>query len=334
MAIITTKDKMKLYLAISQNTELETINPYLNRADREFIIPEIGKAMFDDLLLYLADESSSSAVGYTADADLLARLEEVEVNFGFHLGFDMLAVHVSEAGIQRVESNDRKTAYQYQEQNLRQNLLESGHEVLGSTLEFLEENKDVYTTWAEDTEIYNKFKRHLINTPGVFQNYYDIQNSWAIFFKIRSIFTRVEDLYLEPILGEEFLTEIKDAIVADDTSDIADLLKLIQKAMAYLTISNALHTRIVQLGKDGFLEMRKNSTKNQSDENERLSSAIVENKTIGDQYLKKITEHLNTKASATVYQTYFESDLYQDATEEDYSTNSFTNSADGKSVII
>lgn len=333
MALIRTKDKLKEYLAISQNTELETITPYLNRADRELIIPEIGKTMFDDAVAYIEDESSSSSVSYVTDAELLARLQEVEDNFAFYLGFDILTVHISEAGIQRVETNDRKSAYQYQEQNLKQNLFESGFELLGNTLEFLEENKERYTTWADDTEAYERFKNHIIHTPALFQKYYDIQNSWAIFFRLRSILTRVEDLYLEPIMGAEFLAEIKDEIIADTTTN-AVLIELIRKATVYLTISNALHTKIVQLGKDGFLEMRKQSTKNQSDENDRLSSAIIENKNTGEIYLKKLVEHLNKFATAEKYATYFASDIYQDPTATDYNNQPWTNSADGKSVIV
>lgn len=328
MALIRTKDKLKEYLAISQETELETITPYLNRADREFIIPEIGEVMFNDVVAFIETTGTP-----TTDAALLARLEEVEDNFAFYLGLDLITVHVSESGIQRIESTDRKTAYQYQEQNLKQNLLESGYELLGNTLEYLEKYKTTYTVWASDTSAYKRFKNHIIHTPSIFQDYYDIQNSWAIFFRLRSILTRVEDLYLEPIMGADFLAEIKAEII-NNTNTNAVLIKLIRKATVYLTVSNALHTKIVQLGKDGFLEMRKNSTKNQSDENDRLSSAIAENRNIGETYLKKLTEHLNKEASAIKYATYFNGDIYQDPTATDYNTQTWTNKSDGKSVIV
>ncbi|MCO6501356.1 MAG: hypothetical protein J5I47_13405 [Vicingus serpentipes] len=332
MSLITTKEKLKEFLAISKATEITSVAPYIARAEREYLIPEIGEAMFNDAQSYV--DGSSSPTETTAA--LLKRFQEAIANFAMYLYFDMLTVHVSESGVQRIEQNDRKSAYQYQEDNLRNNLLTSGYETLGSTLNYLEANKGDFDNWAGDDNTYHRYKKLLVHTPQLFSKYFDITNSWCVFFKIRSSIKEVEDLELEPILGTAFLEELKTEIV-DDTTDNATLIEMIRKATVFLSIASAAESKIVQFGKNGTFEVRKAGVSIKKEDpavESKLAAFINKNRATGQQYLKRLKEHLNQNASSTKYATYFDSDLYQDPSSADYSTKTWNNTSGGKSIII
>lgn len=331
MGLITTKEELKEFLSISTNTEIDSVAPYIERAEREFIIPQIGSAMYNDVVAFYNSTGTPEA-----DAPLLKKVQEAVVNFAFFLYADLLAVHVSESGIQRIEQTDRKTAYQYQENNFKNSLAISGYEVLGNALEYLEKYKTTYTIFAADTFTYNQFKYLTIHTPTLFQQYFDIKNSWATFFALRSSIKKVEDLFLEPVLGADFLTELKTEIKNDGTTN-ADLIELVRKAVVFLTIADATDSKLVQFGKDGTFEVRLAGTsvkKEDPADLTKISSFVRKNQSDGELYLKRLTEHLNKNASAIKYATYFSSENYQDITAEDYSTTTFTNSIDKKSFTL
>ncbi len=331
MALITTKDKLKEFSAISKHIEIGSVAPYIERAEREFLIPQIGQSTYDDLEHFFNSTGSPST-----DAEILKRVQSSITNFALFLGFDMFAVHFSEAGIQRVESTERKSAYQYQEINLKNNLLETGFETLGAALEYLEKYKNTYTVWPADVAAHNRFKKRVIHTPAQFQEYFDIKNSWSTFFRLRSTITQVEDLFLEPVLGSTFLEEIKEQIKADTTTN-AVLIELIRKATVFLAISEAAHSKIIQFGKDGAFEVRRagsSITKHEPAVDKKLAEFVRKQRSAGELYLKRLVEHLNKEASAIKYATYFGSEQYQDPTSADYSHETWKNESTNQSVIF
>lgn len=333
MSLVTTKDELISYVSVSINIDFDNISPYIKRAENEFLKHEIGTDLYNAIAAtYISSGSSSSS----ANNLLLPRLQESLCYLGLYLSFDTIAVHISDAGIQRVESTDRKTAYQYQEQNLRANLLESGLETLGVALDFMEDNKEDYDEWSDDAVFYNKYKYLLIHKPSIFQNYIDIRNSWSLFFKLRPIIKMVEDFEIEGVIGSEFLTELKDEIKEDGTTN-ATLIEMIRKAVAFYTISKAVQMKLVNILPDGSLRLRQGdnrAAKEDAVENERISSFILTNEKAAKKYMDRVISHLNKTASADKYATYYESEYYNDPSADDYSESSWTNDEDGKSVIV
>jgi hypothetical protein len=329
--IVRDKDTLKEHVAIGKQLEYATAKPYIERAENEYIIPEIGQLAYNDIIAFIDSVGTPEA-----DATVLSKSEAAISNICLNLAFDVLAVHVSDTGIQRVESQTHKAAYQYQEVNLKNNLLDSGLEVLGKLLEYLEENKTTFTIWAGDTATYNRFKNLTVHTPALFSDVVDIKNSWSIFFRLRSIIKKIEDLCLQPVLGTAFLAEIKAEIVADTTTN-ADLIAIIRKAVVYLVLADAANSKVVQFGKDGTFEVRRAGTairKEDPAQVDRLSAFINKNEADGDKYLKMLVDHLNNNASASKYATYYASNLYNDPSATDYSNQTWDNKSTGKSYIV
>lgn len=331
MAIVRDKETLKKHVGISKQLDYATAQPYIERAEHEFLIPEIGAAAYNDIIAFI------DSVGTPEATDELTKKAEAAItNITLYLAFDILTVQVSDAGIQRAESETHKTAYQYQEVNLKNNLIDSGYEVLGVLLEYLEDNKGTFTIWAGDTTIYNRFKNLTVHTPSLFSDVFDIKNSWSVFFRLRSTIKKIEDLCLQPVMGSAFLAEIKAEIVADDNTN-ADLITIIRKAVVYLTLADAASSKVVQFGKDGAFEVRRAGTsikKEDPAEVTRLSEFINENEDDGNKYLKMLEDHLNNNASATKYATYFNSSLYNDPSATDYSKQPWQNQSTGKSFIV
>lgn len=335
MTLIIDKATIKEFSAVSNQLEYDTLKPYIIRAEREYIIPEIGQDLYDTIEAF--SQSSSSSSTSIADEELLERLQEAIINFALYLGFDTLVVNVSDAGIQRTETETSKTAYQYQELNLRNNFLESGYETLGRALEFLEDNKEIYTDWSNNATYYNRFKNLLVHTPVLFSDIFDIKNSWSVFFQIRSVIRKMEDFHISQVLGSDFLTEIKAEILDDDATN-QTLIDIIRKSVVYLSLSDAALSKIVTFSKEGAIQVKQaglniNNLKEPAS-TDKVSAFINQTRSDGEKYVMQLREHLNNNASASKYATYFESDLYEDPEGEDYSRNRWDNTEDGKSFTV
>lgn len=234
MSLFASISSMKSFIGGAANVsiEMDSIGPVIDLAAQKHIVPWIGPAQWADLV----DNLNSPSAAQTA---LLPYVQRPLAMLAFYEYAHIGGVQFSEAGIFRVETDEMKSAYKYQENQYKTWMLENGHEALELMLRFLHDNKSDYPLWAASTA----FSRHLsltINYAADFRNLYSHYLSRYTFELIRPAIEDVETFAILPMLGEEQFDRIKAGIPAGDlTADETTLLSLIQRAVADFAVKEA-----------------------------------------------------------------------------------------------
>lgn len=249
MALITTTAELKQYLSASSALKIDTLQPFINQAERRYLIPLIGQAQYNLLLAaYNAAENNASAI---TNADLKALCliaQESVANLCLMVAIPQLSVLLSDAGIRRNDGTDVKTAFQYQEQNLQESFADAGFDALEDMLSLMEANADAYTAWNASPER-AKSKKYFITGGLQFTDYYQIYRSRQVYLAISYIMHRIENFQLKKLVGDDMFNDLKQNPTTDTNKEL--LQDYIYPAIALLTISKGLIERAVKIGQLG-----------------------------------------------------------------------------------
>lgn len=243
--LFKTSDEIKRYLPANAAFEFFQIAQFIKQAEQQFIVPVLGLNTYNALV------NAYSINNLTPDqAKLLDKVRYPLANYTYLQYIPFAQVVISASGI-HIEVNDqKKTAFEWQINQLRQQLAEAADNAIESLYIFLEENKSTYTDWASSSER-TILKECFINTAAEFNNFYNINNSRRLFKLIKSIMMQTEDDVLA-VICQPLFDEIKTQILSGSVSaNNKNLLKFICPAVAYLTIARALIQLDVKLTPDG-----------------------------------------------------------------------------------
>ena len=277
MSILTDKEEFKVYLEVSAGLTYTTALPSIKIAERRFLQPLLGDALF--VLLLAAYQNAGRSVSAIPDPIIkrLAELaQEAVANLGMMLAVPRLSVQVSDAGIRRAESDSVKTAYQYQQLDLEESYGRAGFDALEDILGHIAANDDKFPEYKASAS-YQDENEFLINTGTDFSRYYTIGQSRLTFISIRYIMKRIEFGQLLPILGQKLYRKLKADQAADTLSQIQkDLLKdYIKPAIALLTIAKAVVERKVDVTSQGVTVSIKGFSNNVAQKNTATAGDTV-----------------------------------------------------------
>src|SRR5690349_3142133 len=123
MTILNTTEELKKYIEAQANLKIGSVRPSITTAETRVLKRYLGEALFDQLLA--AYETANHSID--AIPEPLKRLAELSqnavANVAMSLAVSRLSVSVSDGGIKRAETDALKSAYQYQEVNLRESYL-------------------------------------------------------------------------------------------------------------------------------------------------------------------------------------------------------------------
>jgi hypothetical protein len=308
--LITTIQEFTAGVPVNVTSDITLLLPPVATAERKHLVPLLGRAMYKELLdAYQANNLS------TEQAELLQLVQVALANLAYSSYITVAQLQLSNTGITVTSDPNNRTAFQWQINDLRAQLTETGYAALDEVLDYLEEHKTDFPTWAQ-SDAYTYNKGLLLNNAADFSRYYNIGGSRRTFLALVAIIGREEVFALEPVLSPAFCaalrTEIQTGTVSAATQDV---LRLLHPALANLTMSQAIGELSFSLN-GGALELQvyraDNSNGKESDPGltELLSLKRSQALDNGREYLRKLVTFLNAKASATLYPDYFTSDRY------------------------
>lgn len=316
--LFTTVDQLQLFLPISQSFTFEQIKPFIKQAEDNFLIPCIGKEQYTDLNVAFAGTPTQ------AQTDLIEKCQAPIACFAYMLYTPWGQVHISDAGIQIASTEHMKTAFQWQIDDLELSALKSGFSSLDSLLEFLEENKTTYTIWAGSSS-YTNFKDFFVNTTAVFNEIFpQIGNSRSNFKALKPVMKRVEDFKITPLLGPEFMEELKTQHAGNSlTAANLKVIKFTQKSIVYITIAEALTEMSVLIDERGVMYFNNTGGSLTMKTKEPAQKTTIDKiearaRANGETYLSMLRNLILD--NITDYPTYSASSTY-DATEVDFEQN-------------
>lgn len=304
MALITTIDQIKQYLAVNVSSKFDSLLPYIERAELKYIKPTLGADQYNALVSWVDQSGSGSASASVSDEDyeaLLVKVRRALANLAYYLYIPIGQVQISDSGIRIASTENLKTAFQWQVDKIEQSFLDAGYESLEDMLEFLEENKDTYTTWAE-SDAYTEFKELFISTARVFNQYFNISASRRTFVALQATMRKVEDFYIKATLGNTLFAEIKTQILSGEIDDDNEsYLEKIRPAVANLTISRAIADLSVKITDQGAVVINlvgDTSRQKTTAPDNQLSMMARQAEADGEAYLNMLQRELDASESS------------------------------------
>ena len=203
--------KMDHFIPVSASLSWQKIKGSLARAEDDFLMPLLGEEMLEKLneqnthIADIEDEDEKKAV-----VTVLECAKKAVAHLAFFSDFDALNLRITDQGFQRQQSENQTfvSAYKYQEDALRSTFKNRGFNALDRLLSLLMKYIVYYPEFVEAPG-YALRKKHIVRSVADVQQVYDINNSNIIFLRLQPIIANVEELTLQPILGNTLYEQLK-----------------------------------------------------------------------------------------------------------------------------
>lgn len=313
MAFLKTIDEIKKYAGITNATQFNSLKPDIEDVESLHIVPILGNTLYASLH---ASYIGNTIVSDSIQEKLLFKIQKALVNIALEQYSSLAQLDFSDSGIRQIEDATFKSPKQWQIDDLREYFFMKGYRAKDELLEFLEDNKATFTTWASDSKAYTINKQFIVSDTKTFQTFYDIKNSRTTFIALQPTMKIVEMMHIMPNISPALYTRIKTQIAANNlTQDIKNILEMLQLAITQFTVASAIDSKIIEISKDGVYSRSQRTTMDSG--REKTKADIADRKTaqtaclqIANATMENLRTFLNGAASNTVYPEYFASPLY------------------------
>lgn len=302
--LFKTTAELRDFIPVTSAFDFNDIKPFIERAEREDIIPYLSQEQYDDLNNDYNNEDVSDPV----DADLLKYVRTPLAAIALHKYIPFGNINVGNAGFTVTETSSEKIASQWRTEKLADASLDVYHQGIEQLLLFMEANTAQYTLWFE-SESYTESKECFINTAIEFSRWFAINKSRRIFVSIKTIMQRMELLHIRSITGQALYDEIKGQIVDDDLSEENKiLLDIIRPAVANFTIAIATIELPLLFGRNGI---HTSGTRAQTDSSAEEYPANAQQLSALHNHTEKTGENFKSQLKKFLFENHSEYPLYE-----------------------
>lgn len=232
------------------------------------------------------------------------------------------SVMFGEMGMHRMETEERKGAYKYQENEYRDYMLRNGFEALEVTLDFLEANEGDYPRW-QSAAGYSRNVALFINRAADFRDAYSYTIDRYTFESLRAMMEEVETFAILPVVGQQQFDALKEAIADRSiTMEQQALIALIRKATAYFTIKLAAIQNMVTIKANAVVNIERLEPQSSQREGtlsgQTLSTYINQNNLLANRHISYIKHFLSENIEDyPLYKSYLDALATAEEAEEE-----------------
>lgn len=282
--MIKTKEDLKQFISIGQSFTFDVFEPYIKKANRTYIQQYVGKLYFE---LAVPTVEIEKEVQYLIDTAI--------ANFGYFLFTPFNSVSMDASGMFNSESANRKPITVGQLNDIRRELLRSGHEAMDELLELLEKNPEAFPDWHSNYSTF--YKDSMVHSTAVFQKHYNIFNSRQTFLALKPSIQQVEDR----LLSTTFCAELLQALKGEVTGVKKELKTLFEKAVVLGTISKVYSEGVFEITPSGIklkFDLLPYETIKMIELSEQMKNSIQNLSFNADQYLKQAVDLIKGNPAA------------------------------------
>lgn len=279
--------------ATNKSMDIRSLSPWIEKTAENHIIPWLGRTIWDQLVDLVDDGNVDYA---SAEGKLLVKVCSPLAMLTMYEYSFIGAIQFGEAGLFRLETEDYKSAYKYQEANYRESMLNNGYEGIELMQRFLDQNADDYANWDQK----EKARSLIINYASELRDAYSKYLSRYTFEIVRSLVEDVELFAIVPILGQAQYDDIKTAILAGTFSaPQKSLLKYLRKVVGNFVVHEGILRQWVLLDGRNLIQnvQRSIDSRHQSLPPESGSTAVslllMQSDRYANRYIAYITDYLN-----------------------------------------
>lgn len=302
-------EEVRQFVPVSVSSDINSLLPHIANAERDYLIPVIGREMYDQLQSFYdhGTISSDSSSGASAESirkigELLSLAQSAVVHIAYWIGYDLLNSHVSDAGFKRTEADSVKSLFKYQEDSLKKYFRTNGFNGIDTILQYLEENISDFPKFKA-SEQYTLLQSSFIANTTTFNGIVYINNSRLTFLRMKPHLQLVEEIDIAPLLGVITLAELKDEMLKDSPSATKmAILPYIRKALVYLASALLMEESGADLTDNGLYftstaATTSNDTEHKPSGSDRVAILVKRNRNIGSAYLDQIRSFLVAHAA-------------------------------------
>jgi hypothetical protein len=294
-------EEIKNYIPVSQSLPFDKVKPFIETAQRDYLLPIMGAAAIAALEAYYSSPDETDENKRAIYQGLLVRSQRAVINIAFLLGFDALNSEIDGSGFGRLESEHRKGMYKYQEDNLRDWFKTTGFNSFDDVLQYLHANISTFNEYAA-SEPYKRFKSQFFKSVQQFDDIYPIGNSYLTFLRLLKHMQVIIDFDLQKTIGPELLLTITEEISKTElTTATIKLLPYLQKPLAYLSSAKLMEDTGADLTENGLYFTAwssggQNQLKKEPATEQRVVNLVTRNREIGKNYLSALCLYLDKSA--------------------------------------
>ena len=226
----TNAEEFKKFLPVNVQLMYETVAPALALAEQNFIIPILGRELFEKLVSFY--NSGTPSPEYNT---LLKLVQYAEFRLAYWNSFNELSVMITDGGVSANIGAENRL-FRNERESLLDELKTNGFNQLDTVIEYLEENMDLFPEF-EKSKYFSKLKNSFIPNTATFNEIYNINNSRLVFLKMKYFIEDVEQVTVPHFIGRKFMDAILDDI---DAEKYAPILAQLRKFIVYMAIYNGI----------------------------------------------------------------------------------------------
>ncbi|MDM1378161.1 DUF6712 family protein [Myroides marinus] len=232
--ILSNQDLQK-YISISPNFDFKPFLIHIPKALRTYVKRYVGN-------LYQELEKAESEVEHTDIKTQAKELIDTAVaNFAFYLYTPYISVSMDSSGLYIVKTDKRDPISNNQLNDIRRELLRSGHEAMDELLELLEVNADVFPYWHNHYSTI--YRDSLVYSTSEFNKYFNIMNSRQTFLSLKPSIINIEDKVVKTSFTADYIESLKDTV----TGVNKQVKEYLQKAIVHGTIAKVYSEGVYEI---------------------------------------------------------------------------------------
>jgi hypothetical protein len=291
--------EIKEILPVSSATDRGRLWPFIEQAERKYILPLLEADLYADLQKFYNDHenwTSGSGDDETKSAELLKLIQIAEISLAYFIGFDLLNVISSDAGFQKPgDQGNFKGLYKYQEENLRKYFESTGYNGLDDMLKYIEANIEYFPEW-EDSTNFTLRRGSFIKDAETFDKICFINKSRLTFLRLQRFMTEIIDFDIKPLLGTEYTTLVTELAKEDPDAKYLALVPEVQKPLAFLSCAKLIEKTGTLTDRGLFFEGKNSGapddTYKRPAEGDGAVVAAGSYKTTGQKYIEALRQYL------------------------------------------
>ncbi len=321
MSLITTIEEMKTYCAAaSLAADEDNFQTSVQHVEEMYLVPEIGQELYDEITeAYNESIDPSPTVLTTEQAALLAACRKVVAPLAMVHYKNSVIAQISEAGAVEKNAESGSQVRLWVNKLQTDTLKEQGMRAIEPLLRFLETNASDYPTWEASTA-YTVYRSRLMRSADEFNDFVFINKSRQLFRGLSPDINDAENA-IKLSIGTEFYEELLTAKNDNDLStEEAFAVGLALKYIANAAIGNS--ALLFEQTKSGALVSSANMEMSEARLTIRealagmQTSLKIAHARKATAALDSLMNFLQTTASNSIFQTFFDSDKYSTETTD------------------
>lgn len=248
MALIKTVEEIRAVVPRISKLSNTANLPNMDKAAWKYIIPVIGQALYDSL------QTKYNANTLNPAETALLKLIQLPLAAGaLYDELPFMHTTITDNGVRTPETAQMRSSQRWEYNYLKAGLVSNITEGQEMLLSYLYINKADWALWTA-SDAYKSFNSYIIRNGMEFDMLYKLRQPLRTFQILKPIMDDVDEMYLVSKLGRDMVKWLKTqttVIITENNAPI-DILRLVKKAMAYLTVKHACSQQQVSFSDAGF----------------------------------------------------------------------------------